>query len=185
MKLAAFVFALLCLVLKGNAVQPMPGGVRITWERATNDLSFYVWRLNPPFTNWNYLGSTTNTTFLYTNSFPEGTMFGVTANQRMSNGVCCVAADVGVAGWPPSLTTPPLSVRLTPTNGFLVATGQWVKVSSNLTNYDDWMRFYVVSNVLLSNVGVRVEHRASPLKPKLFMAYPVAVPPPPIPGGVP
>lgn len=175
---------LICLLiikvcLNCEAVQPMPGGVRITWDRATNDLSYSVWRMFPNNTNWFFVANTTNTTFTYTNApIQEGTMFGVTSLQ-LTNGVCCIASDVGVAHWPPAFTTPPLSVRLTPTNGFLVATGQWVKVSSDLVTYDDWLRFSTTTN------GVKVDHRASPLKPRLFMAYPTNPPAPPFPGGAP
>jgi hypothetical protein len=131
-----------------------------------------VWRLNPGTTNWVYLGSTIATNYIYTNSFPEGTMFGVTANQR-SNGFCCVAYDVGVAGWPPDINTPPKTVKLSPTNGFIVSTGKWIKVSSDLKIFDDWIRLNNSSNGLL-----RVEHMASPLKPNLFMAYPTNPTPP-------
>jgi len=153
-------------------VQPFPGGVRINWDRATNDLSFYVWRLNPPSTNWQFLGATTNTTFLYTNQFPDGTMFGITANQKFGNNICCVAADVGVAGWPPSISTPQKTIRLTPTNGYTVETGKWVKVSSDLVMFSDWMKFGI------SGTNVNIEAKTSPLKPYLFMMYPTNPSPP-------
>lgn len=173
MKLLILIFALLCCWLRlAMSVQPMPGGVRIVWDRATNDLSFYVWRLNPPLTNWNYLGSTTNTSFTYTNAFPDGTMFGVTSNQKMSNGVCCIASDIGVAGWPPAINTPAKTVKLTPTNGYTVVTGKWVKVSSDLTTFDDWLRFRI------AGTNVAVDHLTSPLKPRLFMLYPTVTLPP-------
>lgn len=168
---------LTCAVKLAFGVQPMPGGVRVNWTRVTNDLSYHVWRLNPPNTNWQYLGSTTNTTFLYTNSFPDGTMFGVTANQRMTNGQCCVASDVGVAGWPPDISTPEKTVRLTPpTNGITVATNRWVKLSSDLKTYDDWLRFRI------AGTNVVVDHLTSPTKQYLFMAYPTSLTPP-TPGG--
>lgn len=153
-------------------VQPFPGGVRINWERLTNDLSYFVWRMNPPSTNWQYLGSTTNTTFLYTNFFPDGTMFGVTANQRMTNGICCVAADVGVAGWPPAIGTPQKTVKLTPMGGYTVRTGQWVKASSDLKTWDDWVRFRI------AGTNVQMDHLASPIKPHLFLMYPTNPIPP-------
>jgi hypothetical protein len=177
--LAGMIATLACAVRLAFGVQPMPGGVRINWTRHTNDLSYYVWRLNPPNTNWGYIGSTTNTWLDYTNSFLNDAMFGVTANQKTTNGQCCVAADVGVAGWPPDISTPAKMVRMTPlTNGIAVAIGRWVKVSSDLKSYDDWLKFKIVGT------NVTVEHLASPVRPYLFMAYPVS-PVPPMPGGTP
>jgi hypothetical protein len=159
-------------------VQPFPGGVRIAWDRQTNDINFFIWRLNPPSTNWVYLGTTVFTNFLYTNTVLEGTMFGVTVNQKMSNGACCVASDVGVAGWPPALGTPPKTVKLTPTNGFMVATGRWMKVSSDLKTHEDWLRFTIPSPPSSFTNFVRVEHMTSPLKPHLFIEYPTNPTPP-------
>lgn len=177
--LAIIGIAITCAV---HGVQPMPNGARINWSGQTNDLSYHVWRLNPPGslnTNWQYLGSTTNQTFLYTNSFPDGTMFGVTANVLYSNGQCCYASDIGVAGWPPDITTPAKTVRLTPVGGGItVATNRWVKLSSDFKTYDDWLRFRIVGT------NVVVEHLTSPTKPYLFMAYPSS-PLPPMPGGAP
>lgn len=173
--LALLSIALVALVARLPAVQPMPGGLRVNWSRSSNDLSFTVWRLPPATTNWQFLAGTTNTDYLYTNATLEGTMFGVTALQRRANGTCCVAVDVGIAGWPPAILTPTKSVRLTPTNGFVVSTGQWVKVSSDLARFDDWLKLTAVTN------GVRVEHRASAIKPYLFFAYPSNPPAPPFP----
>jgi hypothetical protein len=102
-------------------------------------------------------------------------MFGVTVTQTFSNNICCVAADVGVAGWPPAIGTPAKTVKMTPTNGFTVLTGKWVKVSSDLLTFDDWMRFRI------AGTNVVVDHLASPLKPFLFMSYPTNPVPPQFP----
>ena len=159
------------IAFHGYSVQPMPGGLRIVWDKATNDLSFYVWRMSPPSTNWFFLASTTNSSFLYTNAAPDGTIFGVTANQLMTNGLCCNSSDVGVAGWPPNPATPSRTVIIEP-QGYLVTTGKWVKVSSDLKTFDDWLRFRQ------SGSNVVVEHMTSPQKTRIFLAYPTVQTPP-------
>jgi hypothetical protein len=158
-----------------SAVQPMPGGVRIVWSSLTGDVSYAVWKLPPNSTNWLWLANQTNTSFIYTNPIPDGTMFGVSAIQRMTNGICCVSSDIGVAPWPPHVNTPANSVLLIPTNGYIVTTGRWVKVSSDLSTFEDWMRFRI------AGTNVTVEHRASPLRPRMFISYPTSPPSPPLP----
>lgn len=176
MKLIVLIFALLCLWLKlAIGVEPMPNGVRIAWNRGPLEVSYGVWQNVSPATNWTLLGTTIATNWTVTNAVGSEYNWGVTA-LRMSNGVILPSVDVGIAHWPPNILAGQKTVRLTPVGGYSIDTNRWVKVSSDLQNYDDWMRFNVV------NGKVVVEHLASPMKPYAFFAYPVSqVPPAPVP----
>jgi hypothetical protein len=165
------ILALLLFAASAYGVQPMPGGVRIQWDKNTNDVGYYVWKLLPASTNWTFLDSITNNVYLYTNTIIDGTMFGVSATQ-LTNGFCCISSDIGVAGWPPAISTPQKTVKLSPTNGYVLATNKWVKISSDLRQFDDWFRVRPVGSNLL------VDFVSNPLKPYMFMAYPTNPIPP-------
>jgi hypothetical protein len=94
----------------------------------------------------------------------------------MTNGVCCISSDIGVAAWPPAISTPQNTMRLTPTNGYAVESNRWIKVSGDLITFQDWIRIRPFGSNII------VEHRASPIRPYLFMSYPtVNTNTPPIP----
>lgn len=161
------------------AVQPMPDGVSIAWERSTqpgwSNFSYSVWQYAPHSTNAVWLATTNGTNFSKSGPVLEGTMFGVSTIAQ-SNGVY-YAGDVGIAPWPPLLGIGPNSVRITPTGGVAVEIGRWVNVSYDLKTNRESLRFHSGSNGT-----VRVEHRVAADRPYLFMTYPVPVLPP-MPGG--
>lgn len=172
MKLIVFIFALLCLWLKlAIGVEPMPNGVRVFWNRGPNEVSYGVWQMTLPSQNWTLLGTTVATNWVITNAVTDAYNWGITA-LRMSNGVILPQVDVGIAHWPPNILAGQKTVRLTPVGGYSIDTNRWVKVSSDLQNYDDWMRFNVV------NGKVVVEHLTSPMKPHAIFVYPVSQVPP-------
>lgn len=168
--------AALLLAVKLWAVQPMPGGVQVRWQQSQGEINYAVWMRVLPDTNWVLLGNSVATTFTYTNPVPPNVMIGVTA-LKFTNGVCCAAEDVGIAHWPPDIATPAKTVTLTPVGGYTVETGKWVKVSYDLFSWEDLIRMQIKgTNILL-------EHKASPVRPHLFIEYPTAVSAP-MPGGV-
>lgn len=158
---------LLCTTLAALAVEPQPNGVRIAWNRGQHETSYGVWQNISPSTNWVLLGTSIATNWIVTNAVGAEYNWGVTA-LRMSNGVILPSIDVGIAHWPPSITTPARTVKLTPTGGYALDTNRWVRISSDLATYSDWMRFNVAGGRVL------VEHLASPARPFAFFAYPVS-----------
>lgn len=175
MKQTLFSIALALLAFKSLAVEPQPGGVRITWSSGPHEVSYAVWQNVWPLTNWTQIGTTTGTNWTITNSVLPQYNWGITA-LRMSNGVILPQVDVGIAHWPPNITTPPKTVTLTPVGGYTVATGRWMRVSSDLIVHDDWLK------LTPSGSNIVIEHKASPLKPKLFIDYTIPMAPP-LPGG--
>lgn len=165
--------ALALLVLRAMAVQPLPtGGYQIDWDAVTNAASYSLWKQVPPSTNWTWLANATNNSITYTNPIIDSFFYlGVTTIGR--NGL---QSDVGVVPWPPSITTGPQSLRMTPQGGYKVPTNLWLKVSSDLMTFNDWLRFNITTNKTVS-----VEHMVSPTRPYLFISYPT-VQPPPVPG---
>lgn len=101
-----------------DAVEPMPGGCNIVWERRTNDVSYSVWHTIPPGTNWAWIANITETSFFWSNAVPPGTLFGVSAIVR-DPVTGLYVEDVGVAHWPPAFDAGPtngLTLRLLNTN---------------------------------------------------------------------
>lgn len=172
-----------CLLLAavgGFAVQPLPNGVRIQWDASVqsgwSNWSYSVWMQPPNTSNWLFLVSTTNTQTLLTNSFPAGTMYGVTS-LAVTNG-SARASDVGVAPWPPDIRTTNQSVRLIPESPWRVPTNVMLSRSTDLKTFTARERYHIAgSNVL-------VEHFDSAVEPRLFFAVPKipqTVSPPPSP----
>jgi hypothetical protein len=166
-------FLTMLIAVTAAAVGPIPGGVKITWTKRGSEFSYAVWKMTAPSTNWSQLGITLTTNWTQFGDFDNTTKFAVTALTAEGN-----AVDVGIAHWPPSPGEPPRTVKVVPTGGYVVDPNKWVKVSSDLQTYDDWMRFSVVTN------GIKVEHRTSPAKPYLFMTYPLTAAPPAPPAAI-
>ena len=154
-----------------RAVQPLPtGGNLIAWDRATNALSYSLWKMVPPSTNWVWLANTTSNSITYTNPIVDAFFYLGVASVNGTN-----QSDIGMVPWPPSLTTGAKSLRVTPLGGYKVPTNRWMKVSTDLLTFDDWLRFN-----LTTNGTVNVEHLVNPARPYLFISYP-AVQTPPLP----
>lgn len=150
-----------------QGVEPQPKGVRLTWNASTFEINYGVWENVSPSTNWVLLGTTIAANWTITNAVTTDYNWGITAI-RMSNGVILPQIDVGVAHWPPSITAGPKTVKVTPVGGYVIDAGRWVKVSSDLATFDDWISVSVV------NGKIHVEHLTSPLKPHMFFSYPTA-----------
>ncbi len=123
-----------------GAVEQLPNGCRILWERRTNDVSYSVWRTIPPGTNWNWIANITNTVFVWSNAVPVGTLFGVSAI-TIDPETGYHVEDIGVASWPPSIADAPtngIALQLTETNRLLHLLGS--------ENGNDWQLLAVITN---------------------------------------
>jgi len=169
MKSFIFVF-LLFAAFVAKSTQMLNDGLRIDWTNdVPNAVSYSLWKMTPPSTNWQWMLNTTNYSVVLTNRFPVGTMFGLTAVVKTSDGLY-KDSDMGVASWPPDIGTTNKFVRLTPASGVEVETNQLVKISSDLKVFDDWLTFSVTTNG-----KVRITHSTSAAKPHFFVAYPSPV----------
>lgn len=128
------------LQVSGFAVEAMPRGFKVLWERRAEDISYSVWRTIPPGTNWVWLLNTTNTIYEHTNDVVAGTLFGVSAIVRGTNGY--LVEDIGVVPWPPDRLKAPtngVTLQMNATNNRLVhLTGSYDGAS--------WFTLAVITN---------------------------------------